>query len=250
MNPGVHVQPSLALAAALLSFGMLLNYPSMAQTDGQAVSVSGNIQVTQNGISPVPAFSLGRPALMANARVRKGRFYVQPEMNFGLDARPWTINLRPGFDVIRRQKYTITLGANLSLFFKRLGPNVLQQEYEVQRYSLFELNTEFRLRENRKLIFLYWHTTRNDQYKFHFGQFTMLTYEMKNLRLGKKGSLTIRANAFYVNNQVPFVGFFLSHITTYQRERWKFNLFGQTVFPLRAEPNGGILWNTGVNIPF
>ena len=58
-----------------------------AQTDStaQAWQFHGNIQLNNNGISPVPAFSLGKPSLMSSLFIKKGGFTYSPEFNYGAD---------------------------------------------------------------------------------------------------------------------------------------------------------------------
>src|SRR5688572_15693209 len=49
----------------------------------------GQITATNNGISLVPNFSLGRPAALFDLSVGKGRFSFDPWLRFGLDTKPW-----------------------------------------------------------------------------------------------------------------------------------------------------------------
>ncbi|UWX54525.1 hypothetical protein NYZ99_16675 [Maribacter litopenaei] len=48
----------------------------------------GVASVTQNGISLVPSFSLGDPALMFDLKFTKGRFSFEPDMRFALEGKP------------------------------------------------------------------------------------------------------------------------------------------------------------------
>lgn len=52
--------------------------------------IKGNLQLTNNGISPVPYFTLGEPALLTNLYLTKGRFSFTPAFNFDLKAKPWS----------------------------------------------------------------------------------------------------------------------------------------------------------------
>ena len=56
------------------------------------LTIHGNIQLTNNAISPVPSFSLGKPALLTTLYLQKGRFSFSPEFNFDLQAKPWSVN--------------------------------------------------------------------------------------------------------------------------------------------------------------
>ena len=58
---------------------IIANY-SFAQT-------SGNIQLTNNGVAPAPAFALGAPAILSSTVIRKNKFYFNPEFNLGIDGK-------------------------------------------------------------------------------------------------------------------------------------------------------------------
>jgi len=70
------------------------------KTTAKPVTLTGNLQITNNGIAPVPIFALGRPAAIGTFVVKKGNFYFNPELYFGLDTKPWTINSRFGYNFI------------------------------------------------------------------------------------------------------------------------------------------------------
>ena len=64
---------------------------SQSANENNPITTSGNIQVNNNGISLVPSFALGRPAVSALLLVRKNRFTFNPQYNFVLDAKPWSV---------------------------------------------------------------------------------------------------------------------------------------------------------------
>ena len=91
-----------------------------AQTDStkKVWQFHGNIQVNNNGISPVPAFSLGKPALMATLFIKKGGFTYSPEFNYGADGKPWVVNNWFRYEW-RQGNLTYRTGLNFALFFGR-----------------------------------------------------------------------------------------------------------------------------------
>lgn len=49
----------------------------------------GTASITQNGISLIPSFSLGDPALIFDIKMTKGRSSFEPDMRFALEGKPW-----------------------------------------------------------------------------------------------------------------------------------------------------------------
>jgi len=51
---------------------------------------SGAISVTNNGISIIPSFSLGKPAAIFIFSMAKRKFSFEPDIRFSLKGKPWS----------------------------------------------------------------------------------------------------------------------------------------------------------------
>lgn len=207
--------------------------------------------MTNNGTSPVPIFALDKPAIIGSYVVRKGRFFFNGELFFGLDAKPWTINTRLGYYVIDNNKVSVSLTTNLNLFFLKRDPKLNHdEEFQLQRYWTNQLDGEIRIRPDRKIQFQYWHTIAMDKLGIAREEFPNLAFLMENLKVGKKNVFSFRSNIFYIYDEKAIEGVFIGQTTTYQRMKWKFNVFAQTTFPIHVVPASSLIWNAGVNLPF
>ena len=223
-----------------------------AQTDStrKKVTVSGNVQFTNNGIAPVPVFALGRPAVSGTAIIKKGNFYFNPEFNFGLDLKPWTINTKLGYIFLNRKKLTMSVVVNINFFFREIPPLANNETFELQRYTTEELNGEYRIKNNRSLQFQYWRSDRVDKVGIAFEDFVMVSYAMDQLPIGSSAFINFKPGVLYIHDQNAFEGLFVAQTSTFQLQSWKWNIFLQTIIPIKAVPASNFLWNTGVNIPF
>lgn len=50
---------------------------------------SGVITATNNGISIIPSFSLGKPALMFELSMGTEKFHSDPQFRFAMEGKPW-----------------------------------------------------------------------------------------------------------------------------------------------------------------
>ncbi len=210
---------------------------------------SGNIQITNNGVAPVPIFALGKPAIMGSAILRKGKFYFNPEFNLGIDITPWTIFSRVGYYLVEQKKLTIGLAANTNWFFQQNHPIVNDLEYQVQQYYSFEFNGEYRPKNNQRFIFAYWRSDRLSKAGILFENFVNFVYCFDNIKLGNH-IINTKPSIFYLEDHGWVKGFFTAQTTTYQKENWKCNVFLTTSWPVTNMPGTGFIWNTGLNIPF
>lgn len=64
---------------------------------------SGTASVTNNGISLIPSFSLGDPALIFDLKFKKGRLSFEPDMRFALEGKPWTFIFGGGTKLLKKR---------------------------------------------------------------------------------------------------------------------------------------------------
>lgn len=214
--------------------------------------VSGNVQITNNGVAPVPIFALGRPALLSTTTFKKGKLYFNHEFNLGLDAKPWVIFARVGYYLVENKKLNLILATNLNWFFLQRNPALFNnEEFQLQRYHTMELDGDYQVKSNQKLYFQYWRTEKLDQLGIWYENFANLAYAFENIPIGKDHLISFRPSVFFIEDYGWLKGFFAAQTTTYQKKQWKCNLFYTCSTPITSQMQGtGFIWNTGINIPF
>jgi len=210
----------------------------------------GNIQLTNDAVSPAPVFSLGAPAILSSTTFRKGKFYFNPEFNLGLDLKPWTIISRVGYYIVETKKSTINLAANVNWYFAKNKPIVNNQEFQVQQYYAVELNGDYRPTENQHIYYFYWRSGKMTTNGVLFENLVNLSYEFSKIKFRKNDVLMWKPSVFYLEDKGWLAGFFASQTTTYKKESWKCNVFLTTCWPITQMPNTKFIWNTGINFPF
>ncbi len=208
----------------------------------------GNLQVNNNGISPVPAFSLGKPSLMTMFFVNKGKFTFSPEFNYALDGKPWVVNtwLRYQMPV---KKIAIRGGINTALFFRRIKVSNAE-ELRLNQYLALEGAIVYPFLKKNTLQLIYWRSYGLDPTAVKTGNFVSLNASFTKIPLSKSLFVDFRPNLFYIKNQVPYEGFFVSAITNIGYKQSHFNVFMQNVLPIWSKQNAKYSWNFGVNFGF
>lgn len=240
----------IILAAIFLNVSFLV----LAQTDStkNAWQVNGVILLTNNGISPVPAFSLGKPALMATLFVKKRGFIFSPEFNFGSDGKPWTVNqwFRYQFS---HEKFSYRAGINFTLYFGRETVQMGNTSVEVAKlnqYTALEANVGYQLSAKSSLNLTYWNSHGLDFGSVKSGHFLSFSASFSKIPLSKLLFLELRPNVFYINNKVPFEGLFVSSILNISFKKFPVSLFTQGVQPIWSLPSTKFSWNYGLNYIF
>ena len=100
---------------------LLLTHRSLSQrsdSTNNKTHFSGTVSVTNNGISLVPTFSLGKPAVIFNLSLGKKRLSFEPDMRFALEGKPWSFLFWWRYKLVQDKKFRVTLGAHPALNFK------------------------------------------------------------------------------------------------------------------------------------
>ncbi len=112
---------------------------------------SGNITVTQNGISLLPNLSLGKPALIMEYSLGSKKYAFEPQLRFSLDGKPWSFIFW-----FRKKmqfgKFGLNLGTHPSIVFKRNNSidsfGNVKEILDVQQYLVGEISPYYRISKN------------------------------------------------------------------------------------------------------
>lgn len=138
----------------LLFTGILLSFYCSAQNGDTSKPVyhfSGTVNVTNNGISLVPTFSLGKPAVLALMSLGGKRFSFDPDIRFSWDGKPWTFLFWGRYKVFATGKFRMNTGAHLGLNYRSTDimiNNVTSTNLVVRRYLAAELTPSYFVGKN------------------------------------------------------------------------------------------------------
>jgi hypothetical protein len=117
---------------------------SLSQTAENTPSLShfnGAISVTNNGISFIPTFTLGKPAAIFDLSMGK-RLSFDPQFRFALEGKPWSFLFWWRYKLITGGKFRLNIGAHPALSFKTLtitNNGVPQEITKATRYVATEI---------------------------------------------------------------------------------------------------------------
>lgn len=148
MNPGSVPKPkSVTMRVAICLMFVFISSTGLSQeTPARAVNALDtdlSFSLNSNGIASIPAFSLGKPAVIASAGISKGRFSYDPVLAYSLEMKPWFIDSWLHYKIIVKPKFELKAGVNFSTFcsgFMMNGDEILKAE----RYFAFSISPTYR----------------------------------------------------------------------------------------------------------
>jgi hypothetical protein len=210
------------------------------------LKISGNLSLNSNGIAPIPAFSLGKPALIAAFTLQKRRFSYDPQIAYGLDMRPWIIDNWLHYRLIYKPKFELRTGVDFSMFFDEYDAG----DYKIlsgQQYITFELAGICRFTPKSILSLMYWSDNGQDHGSIN-GNFYNIVYDRNDIEIGENILFSASLQLFYIDYTGDNDGLFVSPRIASSVKKIPLSLFFQAIQPLASniEPYPGFRWNAGL----
>jgi hypothetical protein len=185
---------------------MLINgsVASFAQNTDQpqpATRFSGTITVTNKGISTIPSFTLGKPAVVFDLSIGRGKFSFEPQFRFALEGKPWSFLFWGRYKLLTGNKFLINMGAHPALSFKTknyMVNGVSTETMVVKRYLAGDLTPTFIVSKNISIgaYYLYSYGVENDIIKHT--HFIAARTNFTNIKLSDQYSMRFNPQIYYL----------------------------------------------------
>ena len=221
-----------------------------ADSSATKLKFRGNVSFNTNGMAQIPSFSLGKPAVIAAFALQKKRFSYDPQIAYGLNFRPWTIDNWVHYRLIFKPKFELRTGGNFSMFFSEYdtGEDIILQS---QQYLTFEIAGVFKFSPKSAFSLMYWSDNGQDQGTID-GSFYNMMYDIIDFEIGETTLLSGNIQFYYLNYTGNNDGLFISPRIAASIKKIPLSLFFQATQPLttNVEPNPGFRWNAGLAYMF
>jgi hypothetical protein len=183
-------------------------FPGIQYVFGQDNSVSklshfkGNVSITQNGLSLIPAFSLGRPAAVLEMSLGGERLSFDPELRFALDGQPWSFIFWWRYKIIKSEKFNLHAGSHPSFIFRNSqvinGNGQVVESLESLRFLASEIVPTYNLTPKTKLSFVYLIARNLGKLPTEVNQFVAINGSFNQVRLTESLYVSLKPQFFYL----------------------------------------------------
>lgn len=246
--------PALKISLLFL-LGCLLTLEGFSQKRDttktpEPLQASANLNISNNGLSLFPNFSLGRPAAIINLSVRKKGFAFEPELRWGLDAKPWSYiywfryRYRPG------KKFELRAGVHPAYIFSENEVQIngkSEMRYISQRYAAGEIAPSYRFSDKFSLALHYVSGFGLDPYAIRRSHFLSVQPSFPSTSLGKGVFVGFFPQVFYLQLAENKGYYFSETLTVNKRD---FPVYLSSVFTSKIKsdvPGDKVVWNVGIN---
>lgn len=193
----------------LLPFGLFLmflnfSHNSFSQNIDSTKAISnfeGAVSVTNNGISLIPTFALGKPAATFDLAMGRRKLSFEPEFQFSLEGKPWSFFFWWRYKLINNSRFLVRVGAHPALSFSTLPVvinGITQETITTQRYLAGEFCPNYFLTANISVGAYYLYSYGLDNEYVRNTHFAMLNMNFARIRLTKQLSLGYMPQVYYL----------------------------------------------------
>ena len=203
--------------------------------------------VTNNGISLLPSFSLGKPAAQFDLSMFGKRLGFEPQIRYALEGKPWSYIFWLRYKAIKGDKFFLTVGAHPALIFRQLTATVngIPRDYQAaQRYIAGEVAPNYRVSRKATIGLYYLRGHGLDRGTVSNTHFVALNSSFSNVKLYNKVYLRFVSQVYSLkqaNNQ----GYYISTTSILYNPAFPLSVGAITNHTLRTEiPNSKpLIWN-------
>jgi hypothetical protein len=200
VDTAVMAKPVLLLCMMLL----LALQTAFSQADESANKnrfVSGTITTTNNGISLLPTFTLGKPAAMFDFAMGNKKLTFEPYLRFALEGKPWNFIFWWRYKVLKTDKFQLGVGAHPALGFRTVTQTINGTTTSVitsQRYLGGEISPNYFIRKNISVGLYYLHSYGAEETSTRNTDFITINCNFSNLRLTDRYFLKFHPQLYYL----------------------------------------------------
>lgn len=190
----------MQLLRKLLLTGILLYSLNVYAQTGKPFHFNGNISATNNGMSFIPTFTLGKPAAILEFSMGR-RLSFDPQLRFALTGKPWSFIFWWRYKIINKEKWTVQTGAHPGFLFKTASTTVngvTRSRMLMDRYFAGEITPVYHFTAKLAVgvYYLYSHGLNEDA--VDNTHFLTLNATIGQLPVGKNGFVKCSPQLYYL----------------------------------------------------
>ncbi|HPF52272.1 MAG TPA: hypothetical protein PK335_11890 [Draconibacterium sp.] len=230
-----------------LLFFLILPFIGFSQETKNKLESGVSFSLNSNGIAPIPAFSLDKPALIASASFKLGRFSYSPTLAYALDMKPWYIDNWFHYRIVEQAKFELKTGINFSTFLTNYH-TVEEDILKGERYLALSLTGTTSISKRSSIIVDYWNDNGLEKGSIS-GHFFDLIYNRSNMRIGDDFSWSANLMFFYINYDGENDGLFFSPTFSLATDKFPLTFYWQATQAISTNISDvpGFRWNVGLS---
>ena len=247
----------ILIMLSYLSFSQNIPAPP-SHSDGDSTKdifhLKGGVTVTNNGISLIPTFSLGKPAAIFDLSLGKKKLFFEPQLRFALEGKPWSFIFWWRYKLLATKKFSLGLGAHPSLVFKTVTAfvnGVSQKLITADRYLATELSPNYFISKNVSVGIYYLYSHGVDRQAVRNTHFLTINSNFSHIKLTKQFYARFNPQGYYLS-QDGKEGYYFTYTLTLAMKNFPLSIqtIGNKVIHTNITASKNFVWNASLIYSF
>jgi hypothetical protein len=214
--------------------------------------VGGAATVTNNGISFIPTFTLGKPAAIFDLSLGR-KLTFEPQFRFALEGKPWSFIFWGRYKLVRTDKFAVNVGAHPAILFKTITETtdgVTKEYIRAQRNLAAEFSPNYFLTKNITVGMYYLYGYSLESYAVRNIHYLTLNANFYRISLPADFHMKFSPQIYYLNMDKQ-EGYYLSSILTLSRKSFPVSVSGLINKAIQTEiQSKDLVWNLSLIYSF
>ena len=245
-----------AIRIFLLLMLCTFSYCTNAQEFGiekKTTYFGGAVTATNNGISLLPTFTLGKPAAIFDMKVGR-KLTFEPQFRFAMEGKPWSFVFWWRYKIVDNEKFRMRAGAHPAILFKTTtitSNGTTSEVTEALRYVAAEIAPDYYLTKNISIGLYYLHGYGLQDTGIKNSDFFTINGNFSHINLAKDYYLKFNPQFYYLLMDDQD-GFYFTATATLAKENFPLTVQSIINQPIETEIVGGtdFVWNVSLVYSF
>ncbi len=224
-----------------------------SDSEEKAYYFGGSVTATNNGISLLPTFTLGKPAGILDMKVGR-KLTFEPQFRFSLEGKPWAFIFWWRYKVVDHEKFRMGVGAHPAVLFKTttiISNGVTNETIEAQRYIAAEISPDYYLTKNISIGLYYLHGYGLQNEGVKNSDFITVNANFSHIKLVEDYYLGFKPQLYYLLMDGQD-GFYITSAFTVAKDNFPLTIQSIINQPIKTNITGGknFVWNVSLIYSF
>lgn len=243
----------------VISAVMLFAFPQELRADfadstAKIYHISAAANVTNNGVSLLPTFTLGKPAAIFDLSVGNEKIAFEPQFRFSLEGKPWSFIFWWRYKVANTKNFKFSIGTHPSVAFRNFqmydskgSPvNILGHH----QYWATEFSPNWTLSKNVSLGVYYLYSHGFSEGSTNNTNFITLNSTISNIKIVKNVFLRLYPQVYFLKMDEKS-GFYITETLTFSHKNSPFFISSVLNKKLSSDiPGDDFIWNLSLHYVF
>ena len=232
-----------------LSLTIPARFAFAQEVEQERKAFTGTVGLTHKGVSHIPSFTLGKPAVIFNMSVGKRKLVFEPRLQFSTRGKPWAFLFRLRYRMLQTERFRlgVVLSPVLSFITSSVTEDDVQRDaIEARRFIGGQILSDYSLTKNLNAGMHYLYSRGIEESTFRNMHFISFTTRLSNIEAFDGWAVTLNSQVYYLRIDEKS-GAYFSPSAVLAKRGFPFSLSAMINRAFRTDvPGDTFLWSASV----